>query len=137
MYRVFDLFDRHGEVRDWSAELKELYDSLEEAGERAREARVASRIAGTTTSLPEPEFAGTYADRLFGTVEVTAGPDGLVARYGPGLGGRLEHWHHDTFLLRYETRWRGESLITFRVGASGRVEELVMNGAEFRKEGGR
>jgi CubicO group peptidase (beta-lactamase class C family) len=136
MYRVFDLFNGHGEVRDWSAELKDLYDSLDEAGARAREARAASRIAGTTPSLPEAEFAGMYTDRLFGTVEVTAGQDGLEARYGPGLAGPLEHWHHDTFVLRYETRWRGEALLTFRLGASGRVEALVMNGSEFRKAGG-
>ncbi|MDH3225410.1 MAG: beta-lactamase family protein, partial [Gemmatimonadota bacterium] len=46
MYRVFDLFGE-GEPRDWSTDLKALYDGLAEDGETARLEREASRVTGT------------------------------------------------------------------------------------------
>ncbi len=137
MYRVFDLFDAHGEVRDWSAELLDLYAPIEEAGRRAREARLARRVEGTSPSRELDAYTGTYTDRLYGTIEVTGGPAGLRAEYGPGLAGELEHWNHDTFLLRFDARWRGESFVTFRLGTSGAVEGLELGQSTFRRSGAR
>ncbi|MDH3733156.1 MAG: serine hydrolase [Gemmatimonadota bacterium] len=133
MYRVFDLFNEHGEPRDWSAELLELYAPLEEAAERARDRLYASRTAGTSPTYDLGDYAGTYSDRLRGTIEVTGGAAGLRAEYGPGLAGPLEHWHHDTFLLRFDARWRGEQLLTFRLGSDGSVAGLEMGGTTFRR----
>ncbi|MFV1987526.1 MAG: serine hydrolase [Gemmatimonadota bacterium] len=137
MYRVFDSFDAHGEARDWSAELLELYAPMEEAGRRAREAMLAKRVEGTSPTHELDAYTGVYSDRLYGTIEVTEGSDGLRAEYGPGLAGVLEHWSYDTFLLRFDARWRGESLVTFRLGTSGDVEALEMGRSTFRKTGRR
>lgn len=79
------------------------------------------------------DYAGAYADPLYGRVGVTNGADGLRLRYGPGLAGPLEHWHHDTFLVRWDAAWRGETFVTFRLGPDGAVRSLQMNGAEFRR----
>lgn len=133
MYRVFDLFDAHGEVRDWSAELLELYAPLEEAARRGREARLATRVEGTSPTLDLDAYAGTYQDRLYGTIDVTAGPDGLRAEYGPGLGGPLEHWNYDTFLVRFDAGWRGEAFLTFRLDSNGAVETVEMGQSTFRR----
>ena len=137
MYRVFDLFDPDGEPRDWSAELLGLYRPIQEAASRDRDARLASRVEGTTPSLDTASYAGTYSDDLRGTVRVTSGPDGLRAEYGPGLAGALEHWNYDTFLLRFDARWRGETFMTFRLDERGAVQSLEMGSATFRRTDGR
>lgn len=133
MLRVFDLFDPHGEPRDWSAELKELYDGIAATARLEREERLAERVEGTTPSHPLSDYVGTYEDRLFGTVEVTRAGDGLRLEYGPGLQGRLEHWHYDTFRVRFDAAWRGERLVTFRLGTGGDIARLEMGGAEFAR----
>ncbi len=140
MYRVFDLFDPHGEPRDWSADLDSLYDGLAEAGRRAREAAEARRVEGTSPSRPLDAYAGTYVHRLLGDVVVTHEGDALRLRFGR-LGGGLEHWHYDTFRLRWDAAWRGTAAVTFRLDAAGRVSGLDVAGAEFERrrapDGGR
>jgi CubicO group peptidase (beta-lactamase class C family) len=134
MYRVFDLFDPHGsEPRDWSAELKALYDGIAEEARVAREDRLERREMGTSPSRPPADYAHVYADSLYGRVVVTNGAEGLRLTYGPGLAGSLEHWHHDTFLVRWDAAWRGETFVTFRLGADGAVRSLEMNGAELTR----
>jgi CubicO group peptidase (beta-lactamase class C family) len=162
MYRVFDLFDADP-PRDWSAELLALYDDLAARADSARAAAEAARVEGTAPSLLLDRYVGTYSDPLFGTVVVTwddeggsageavgrtgqrsragqqdlAGQDpggrSLRLRYGR-LAGPLEHWHYDTFRVRWDTEWRGDALVTFRLGPGGEVASLEVRGMELRRE---
>lgn len=113
MYRVFDLFDADP-PRDWSAELLALYDGLEREGEAAAARARAERAEGTVPSLPLSAYAGTYADPLYGRVEVRMAGAGLSVRYGR-LQGSLQHWERDSFEAAWATRWRGTTRVTFRV----------------------
>lgn len=135
MLRVFDLFDPHGEPRDWSAELEELYDGIAAAARTEREERFPERVEGTTPSHPLADYAGSYEDPLYGTVEVTREGDGLRLEYGPGLQGPLEHWHYDTFRVSFDAAWRGERWVTFVPGPEGTIERLEMGGSEFTRTG--
>lgn len=133
MLCVFDLFDPTGEPRDWSAELQELYDQIAAENRVERETRFVDRVEGTSPSRPLAAYVGTYEDPLYGTVEIEPEGDGLRLVYGPGLKGRLEHWHYDTFRVRFDAAWRGERFVTFRGGPGGAIEVLEMNGAEFAR----
>ena len=133
MYRVFDAFG-HGPSRDWSAELLELYGGFAAEGAAARVRAEKARVEGTIPTLDPVEWAGTYTDRLYGTVEVTAdGAGGLRFVYGPGLQGPLEHWNYDTFRVTWEARWRGTSLVSFRLDNRGRPASLEINGSVFTR----
>lgn len=133
MYAVFDRY-LGGAQRDWSADLKVMYDSLAAQGE-ARAARVeAERVKGTSPSLPLASYAGRYSDPLFGELVVTQTPDGLRADLGPGRPGTLEHWSYDTFRLRFDARWRGWTLGTFILGPDGKVASVRIGGTELRRE---
>ncbi len=132
MYRVFDLFDSDA-PRDWSADLLALYDDLAARSDSARAAAEAARVEGTTPSLPLDRYAGTYSDPLYGTVVVRESDGTLRLRYGR-LSGPLDHWHYDTFRVRWDTAWRGDALMTFRLGPQGDVESVETRGMEFRRE---
>lgn len=132
---VLDVFDRYigGARRDWSAELKGLYDGLEREGDEARRKEEAARVAGTKPSLPLAEYAGTYRDALRGEVVVTVDGGRLHARYGGAWVGPLEHWHYDTFKAAWEARWRGPALATFVLDERGRASAIQLLGGRFTR----
>ncbi len=130
MYRVFDLFDDEA-PRDWSAELLKLYDELEAQGKAVQEKAAASRVAGTTPSLPLRQYEGVYSNPLYGSVTISGDP--LTVQYGR-LQGPLEHWHHDQFRAVWDTRWRGSALLAFRIGPDGEVEAVDIQGHRLTRE---
>lgn len=132
MYRIFDRYGG-GEVRDWSAELAELYGALRARADSAGVAEDQARIEGTTPSLPLTRYAGSYQDELYGSVTVSARDGGLRLRYGPGLQGDLTHWHFDTFRVTWDARWRGHAQVTFTLDASGAPEALEIGGSTFSR----
>ncbi len=136
MYRVFDLLGpSHGEgqpARDWSAELKVLYDRLAEQGEAARQAFLDSRVEGTSSSLEPRAFAGVYEDELYGRVDVHAEGNTLVLHYGRRTA-ELEHWQYDTFSGPWQSRWRGRAQVTFRLGRDGAPASLDLDGSQFER----
>ena len=134
MYRVFDLYGP-AEPRDWSAELQDLYGALRAQGEQAAQRAQEDRIADTSPSLPLEAYAGAYIDPLYGTVEVSLQDGALRVHYGPGLQGPADHWHFDTFGVKWDARWRGSSLVSFRLDARGNVAGLEVNGATFERIG--
>jgi len=133
LYRALDHFLAPDDVRDWSAELKPIYDGAAEAAEAARAARAESRVEGTRPAHPLEAYAGTYESEMYGTVTVELRDGALHVFRGPGLQGPASHWHHETFLVEMEARWRGEGFATFETGASGSVEALSYNGIRWRR----
>ncbi len=132
MQRAFDLLLGRP-ARDWSAEVKALYDGL---GARARQAQAAfeaSRVPGTSPSLPLERYAGTYADSLNGTVTVSVHDGALRLAWQSGFTGPLTHWHYDTFRVRWDDRRVGSGVVSFQLDAAGRAAELRVSGATFAR----
>jgi hypothetical protein len=123
MWRVFDLYTTGG-GRDWSRDLKALYDSLGAQAQAAEQAFTARRVTGTHPSLPLERYAGSYADSLLGNAVVTLENGSLRLRAGKGFDGRLEHWHYDTFRAVWADERAGSSLVTFGVDAVGNITEV-------------
>jgi CubicO group peptidase (beta-lactamase class C family) len=134
---MHEVFDKHlkAPTKDWAGEgLKRL----EASRARAREAqsRAPQRVAGTKPSLPLSGYAGTYTDSLYGDVVIQEQDGGLQLTFGSTWKGVLEHWHFDTFRVRFDTPVLPPVPVTFRLGAAGRIEgvDLDMAGrASFRK----
>ena len=139
---VYDLFDRvldaSGDVRplprrDWSRDLKALYDSIGAQGAVRRREEESKRIAGTKPTLPLERYTGTYADSLFGEAMVSLVKGTLVLSRSPLLTGTLEHWNYDTFRIRWSARYLGTDLLTFRLGTDGSVKGIDMDGQEYAR----
>ena len=54
----------------------------------------------------------------------------LVLRRHTAWVGDLEHWHYDTFLVRWRDRVMGEGLVTFRLSPEGKVGSLEIEDIE-------
>jgi CubicO group peptidase (beta-lactamase class C family) len=127
MFRVFDAY--LGEPRrDWSTEMKELYDGLA-AEAREREAEIEEqRVLETMPTHSLADYVGVYSDSLYGSVEVRLEDGGLVLERSPFLTADLSHWHYDAFSADWRNRWVARTLVTFRIGSDGTVSSLEMYG---------
>lgn len=116
------------------------------AAEEVR-AREAQRIEGTSPSLELAGYAGLFRDVILGDARVELRDDELHLRILPSgqtFHGALSHWHHDVFRVDFPDRFLPFALVTFRMGADGKVEgfgidcpipDFDFGALEFRRVG--
>ena len=117
---------------DWLGAYRSLRQQREGARRRGSQAMVADRDPASRPSLELEDYAGLYRDAWYGDVRVEREPTGLVIRFSrtPVLVGDLEHWQHDTFLVRWREReLRADAFITFELEPSGQVRRARMEPA--------
>lgn len=109
------------------------YVSLGARRDSARELQLRTAIVTRdTTSRPSMalvEYAGVYADSWYGDIVVEQAGSGLAIRFTrtPVLVGDLEHWQHDTFLVRWRDReLRADAYITFDLAPDGQIQAARM-----------
>lgn len=127
MWRVFDAYLGRP-ARDWSTELRSMYDSLAARGRAAQAAREIRRVDGTRPTLPLPAYAAAYHHDLYGTFQLRHDGGALVLDFGSGRVADLEHWHYDTFRAKWRDPELGRSFITFDQGHDGSVHEARLEG---------
>src|SRR5918992_5277551 len=126
MYKTFDLHLK-APPKDWSADRRKAYEAQVQQGREAQKRLEAQRVAGTKPSLPLADYAGTYVDSMYGEARVRQEGGKLVLTRGPAFAGDLEHWHFDTFRANWRARSLGRTFVSFRLGATGKPEELAMD----------
>ncbi|MBX9402817.1 serine hydrolase [Lysobacter sp. BMK333-48F3] len=91
---------------------------------------LAARAPDSRPSLPAAGYAGTYRDPWYGDVRIEAAADGkLRLRFSrtAELVGTLEHWQHDSFIVRWDRRWlNADAFVNFALTEDGKVRELRM-----------
>lgn len=88
-----------------------------------------ARDENSRPSLSLAEYAGTYRDPWYGEVELKLENGHLVMQFAhtEQLLGDLEHWQHDTFLVRWRDRsLNADAFATFALGPDGDIRELRM-----------
>ena len=125
--RVVDAY-LGGPAADWSAELRRVRND-QMARDSADEAKQEhERVTGTKPTLDLAAYAGSYRNEMYGDVTVTLEQSALMMRFGPFYTGDLRHWHFDTFKSKWRDPEEGEDLITFALGAAGRMDHLTWPG---------
>jgi hypothetical protein len=118
--------------RDWSAEIAERTKRGKiTAAEEAKKIE-AARVANTKMSLSLKDYAGNYIDQLYGDATVTEENGNLVLRFvqSPNFVADLEHWHYDTFQIK----WRPSvaynfprGFVTFTIDKTGKTDEMKID----------
>jgi CubicO group peptidase (beta-lactamase class C family) len=133
MYKAIDLY-LGNPSRDWSKDLRALYDARPARADSARAAGIAKRIKGTKPSLALSKYAGVYEDQLLGRVSVSEQNGKLRLEAGAALKGDVDHWQYDQFRARYDDRWQGTDIITFTIG-DGVASALEIGGFTLKRVG--
>lgn len=128
------------DMRDWSAEYLERSRSSNGHRDDVEE-RKAKRVTGTKPSISPALFAGTYNDPMFGDITVTKEGDKHRISFAdaPSLGATLEHWHYDTYEIKWdeEHAWFDFGTVSFELDNNLEVEGIefdVPNGDIFFHE---
>ncbi|HEX6730190.1 MAG TPA: serine hydrolase [Pyrinomonadaceae bacterium] len=118
--------------RDWNADFLARFKQ-NQAGEQAATKKMEdSRIPNTQPSLPLAAYIGTYGGVMYGDAKVSEESGKLVVRFVPSplFVGDLEHWHFDTFRVR----WRDSivypfprGFVSFIVDNKGKVSEMKID----------
>lgn len=123
---------------DWVDAWRRFRARTEAQTAEASKKAAAARDASSKPSLPLKGYAGTYADAWYGDVTIAlepggtglqARPDRLVMRFSrtPALVGDLEHWQHDTFVVRWRDReLRADAFVTFALNPDGTIDQAKM-----------
>ena len=128
---VYRVLDHYLEVpaKDWIGALKTVAERRASLTEAAEQRAAAARDTASTPSLPLDAYAGIYQDAWYGDITIAFEDDGLVMRFShtPSLVGDLEHWQHDTFVVRWRAReTRADAFVTFALNPDGSIEEAKM-----------
>ncbi|HEX2488920.1 MAG TPA: serine hydrolase [Blastocatellia bacterium] len=133
MYRVFDAY-LGLPPQDRGATLLAARKTAQERAKAAAKKAEDERVKDTKPSLPLGQYAGAYKDEMYGEATVTEGDGKLVFRYSPGFTGELEHWHYETFRVKWPNPTVTQSFVTFTLNAQGKVEDIKAPGmADFKR----
>jgi CubicO group peptidase (beta-lactamase class C family) len=114
---------------DWVAAYAAVAARAEARSREAERAAAAARASSSAPSLPLERYASVYEDAWYGRIDVTHEHGRLVMRFvpTPSMVGDLEHWQHDTFVVRWRDReLRADAFVTFSLGPDGRVSQATM-----------
>jgi CubicO group peptidase (beta-lactamase class C family) len=90
---------------------------------------LAARAEKSSPSLPLSGYAATYRDAWYGDVVVEQLAGKLRLRFGKTaqLVGTMEHWQHDTFIVRWDDRsLNADAFVNFSLDPDGKVREVRM-----------
>ena len=111
---IFDWYTK-SPPKDWSTELFKSIKALEDVQTAAEKKKEEARVAGTSPSLALDKYAGVYKDDMYGEAKVTVKDGKLVASYGSAFAGDLEHWHYNTFRIRWRDRTLGKGFFDIKI----------------------
>ena len=114
---------------DWNAAYAAALAKDRDEADEDWDKHLAARDAGSRPSLTLAGYAATYRDRWYGDVTIEQAGDRLRMRFTrtPALHGALEHWQHDTFIVRWDERWlNADAFVTFALDPDGKVREARM-----------
>ena len=127
-YRVLDAYTGAPKT-DWVAAYGKALDKQRGDADESWKKHLAKRDAKSKTSLPLTGYAGTYRDPWYGDVVIEPAGNGLRMRFTrtPELVGRLEHWQHDSFIVRWDQRWlNADAFVDFDLDHDGAIRGVRM-----------
>lgn len=100
------------------------------AKEKKRLAKAASEVnKNATHSLDLPDYAKTYVDNWYGDIHITYKNNKLMMQFGntPELQGTLEHYQHNTFIVRWRDRTlEADAFVNFNLNEDGGINYVTM-----------
>jgi CubicO group peptidase (beta-lactamase class C family) len=88
-----------------------------------------TRAAKSRPSLPLTAYEGEYQDPWYGsaTIKRVGGKQVMSFARTPDLTGQLEHFQHDTFIVRWKERnFNADAYVTFSLNPDGSIERMKM-----------
>lgn len=127
-WRIVDHY-LNAQPSDWIALVSKVEQDMhaEEVKKQGKASK--ARAVRSQPSLPLASYDGEYEDAWYGKVVIA--PQGkkhiLSFTRTPDLTGELEHWQHDTFIVRWKERnFNADAYVTFSLKPDGSIDRVKM-----------
>ncbi|MFC3460589.1 serine hydrolase [Massilia haematophila] len=128
-YRLLDQYMTGATPTDWI----KLVADLEEEAHAKELARLKSatdtRASGSKPSLALASYEGQYEDPWYGIMNIKRNGNKLRMSFSrtPDLTGEMEHFQHDTFIVRWKERnFNADAYVTFSLDHDGSIDNVKM-----------
>ncbi|QHG89116.1 serine hydrolase [Xanthomonas cucurbitae] len=114
---------------DWTAAYAKAVEKAGSDADTSWKRHQQARVARSTPSLPLAAYAATYRDPWYGEVVIRQDGARLRMQFAKTaqLVGTLEHWQHDSFIVRWDDRsLNADAFVNFALTPDGAVRELRM-----------
>lgn len=114
---------------DWIGRIAEVDREAREKEAARVKGESASRAKASKPSLPLWDYEGEYEDAWYGKATVKRQGSKLVMSFSrtPDLTGEMEHFQHDTFIVRWKERnFNADAYATFSLDHDGSIERMRM-----------
>ncbi len=118
-------------ARDWDSYLKAEVTKQEAADEAKRLEKIAKRVKDTHPAKPLGEYAGTYSEPAYGTIQISEDQGHLVLKWA-NFSAQLDHWHYETFRTNTKNALQNEDAL-FTLDAAGQPTRLRFLEADFQR----
>ncbi len=128
-YQLVDRYLNPASTTDWIGAVAAV-ENENHAREQSRLATTkAARAAKSKPSLALAAYDGDYQDPWYGIASIrhVGGKQVLSFSRTPDLTGELEHFQHDTFIVRWKERnFNADAYVTFALNPDGSIERMKM-----------
>lgn len=114
---------------DWVDAYRKAVDKGRDKADQAWAKHQAARDRTSRPSLSLDAYAGTYRDSWYGDMRIARTGKALRLQFDKTaqLVGTLEHWQHDTFIVRWDDRsLNADAFVTFSLDPDGKVRDVRM-----------
>ena len=88
-----------------------------------------TRASGSKPSLALASYEGQYEDPWYGIMHIQRNGNKLRMSFSrtPDLTGEMEHFQHDTFIVRWKERnFNADAYVTFSLDHDGSIDNVKM-----------
>lgn len=120
--QIIDLYFENDDA-DWVKDYKERIDNYKKRDEENKAKVNSSRVENTKPSLELPKYEGKYNDNSYGEAEVIFNNEKLTLQLPAKdvFTSEMEHWHYDTFKIKFKDDFLPEGFVTFSFNSKGEV----------------
>ena len=118
------------EGEDYVAKSLVNKDKIEESRKRKKQEILECRIINTDPSYELSVYAGKYQDKMYGDAEIKISNDELFVSLIPTqklFNSKLEHWHFDTFKIKFNDPFLPQGFITFHKNSKGEITNFTID----------
>jgi CubicO group peptidase (beta-lactamase class C family) len=127
-YRLLDQYLGVAQT-DWIKAVAQVEDEAHEKEMARQKGATKSRAAASRPSLALAAYDGDYEDPWYGVASIrhVGGKQVMTFTRTPDLTGQLEHFQHDTFIVRWKERnFNADAYVSFSLNPDGSIERMKM-----------
>ena len=127
-YRLLDQY-LGAAATDWITRIHDLETEATRKDLEDQKKAGTARAARSAPSLALASYDGDYQDPWYGTVSIRQAGNKRVMSFSktPDLTGELEHFQHDTFIVRWKERnFNADAYVTFALNPDASIERMKM-----------